>query len=74
VPASHRDADLLLRLHQLRQNEPYRTAARHLERELRGTTWAEVEERAQAGSDGHDALRVVLEHWELVGAQIKLKY
>ena len=66
--ASLTGAALLVRLHELRTSEPYRSAARWFEREFAAVTWSDIEDRYPPGSDNHDALRVVLEHWELVAA------
>jgi hypothetical protein len=63
-------ADLLVRLYELRLRDPYRSAAAWLESEFEARSFSEVEERYPAGSEGHEALRVVLDHWELVGALV----
>lgn len=66
--ASPAGAAILVRLHELRASEPYRSAARWFEREFAAVSWGDVEDRYPAGSDDHDALRLVIEHWELVAA------
>ena len=70
MQVSPEGAALLVRLYEVRLRDPYRSAAQWVEHDFAAASWAEIEERYPPGSEGHEALRVVLEHWELVGALV----
>jgi len=63
-----RGAELIVRLYEIRLTDPYRSAAHWFLGDFSAASWAEIEERWPKGSRESEALRTVLEHWDLLGA------
>jgi len=64
----HHDAELLLRIYDLRREEKLRRAREWFIREFRVDSFEELRSRFPAGSEGHTFFRMVVSYWEMVAS------
>ena len=70
TPATHDDANLLLRLYEIRREEKMRAARDWYQRNFRPKTMQEMNEMAAPGSAEHAYMRQVISYYEMVGSFI----
>jgi hypothetical protein len=66
--ATHADAELVLRLYELRREPVMRQAREWFMREFKATTLAELQEQCPPGSDANRFYRMVTTYWEMAAA------
>jgi hypothetical protein len=63
--ADHHDAELLLRLYELRREEKLRRAREWFMREFHTESWEDGQRRYPRGSEGDAFFRMVTSYWEM---------
>ncbi len=64
------DADLLLRLYELRRDPEMRRARQFIISEFRSTTWEEMQSQYLTGSEADRWFRMVTSYWEIVAGMV----
>jgi hypothetical protein len=67
---SHADAELLLRLYEIRREPELRQARAWLLTEFKPASWAEVKARWLTHSDEDRQFRMTVSYWEMVGTLV----
>jgi hypothetical protein len=62
------DAQLILRLYELRREERMREARAWFTAQFRVKTWADLQRLAPGGTDQHASYRMVVSYWDLVAS------
>ena len=66
----HRDAELLLRLYELRREEKLRQARDWFAREFRAESEEEFAKKCPPGSEANAFFRMVVSYWEMAAAMV----
>ncbi len=66
----HQDADLLLRLYELRREERMRQARHWVLHEYQPVPWEQMKATYMTGSPEDASLRMVTSYWDMVGALV----
>ncbi|MBI3007355.1 MAG: hypothetical protein HYY53_03530 [candidate division NC10 bacterium] len=66
----HQDADLLLRLYELRREERMRQARHWVLHEYRPVPWEQMKATYMTGSPEDASLRMVTSYWDMVGTLV----
>lgn len=69
-PPSHEDAQLILRLYDLRREPRLRKARDWMARSFVAETYEELQRVAPVGSEEHGSLRMVMGYWEMASSFI----
>jgi hypothetical protein len=69
--ADHYDADLLLRLYDMRREEKLRQAREWFFREFQANSMDDLYKRFPSGSKENDYYRMVVSYWEMAGSIVK---
>jgi len=67
---THADAELLLRLHEVRREPELRQARAWFLTEFKPTTWADVKSRWLSHGDEDRFFRMTVSYWEMVGTLV----
>jgi hypothetical protein len=67
-PATYEDANLLLRLYELRREERMRKARAWFSKNFRASTLDEFQKLCPAGSEENASYRMVVSYWEMVSS------
>ena len=67
-PATHEDANLLLRLYELRREERMRKARAWFSKNFRANTLEEFQKLCPVGSEENASYRMVVSYWEMVAS------
>lgn len=67
---THADAELLLRLYEIRRDPDLRRARQWLLSEFRAQDWSEVQERYLTHDDADRWFRMATSYWEMVGTLV----
>ncbi len=67
---THADAELLLRLYEIRRDPELRRARKWFLTEFRAQSWAEIKSRYLTHSDEDRHFRMTVSYWELVGTLV----
>ena len=67
---THEDAELLLRLYDIRRDPELRRARTWFLTEFQGTTWAEIQSRYLSHDEADRWFRMTVSYWELVGTLV----
>jgi hypothetical protein len=62
------DANLILRLYEMRREERMRRARAWFTAQFKAKTWEELQKLAPAGSDENASYRMVVTYWDMVGS------
>jgi hypothetical protein len=62
------DANLILRLYEMRREERMRRARAWFTAQFKVKTWEELQKLAPAGSDENASYRMVVTYWDMVGS------
>ncbi len=68
--ADHHDAELLLRLYELRREEKLRRAREWFMREFRAESWEDGQRRYPRGSEEDAFIRMVTSYWEMAASVV----
>jgi hypothetical protein len=66
----HHDAELLLRLYDLRREAKLRQAREWFMREFRAKTLEDFQRQCPMGSDNHTFFRMVLSYWDMAASMV----
>jgi hypothetical protein len=69
-PPTYDDANLILRLYEMRREERLRRARGWFTAHFNATTWEELQRLAPSGSDENASYRMVVTYWDMVGSFI----
>ena len=64
----HHDAELLLRLYDLRREEKLRRARKWLTREFSAASFDDLRQKVRSGSEEEDFVRMVLGYWDMAAS------
>jgi len=67
---THADAELLLRLYEIRREPELRRARAWFLTEFKATTWAEIKARYLSHEEADRFMRMTTSYWELVGTLV----
>jgi hypothetical protein len=67
---THADAELILRLHEVRREPELRQARAWFLGEFKPTTWADIKSRWLSHGDEDRFFRMTVSYWEMVGAMV----
>src|SRR5262245_48176823 len=67
---THDDAELLIKLYELRREPELRRARKWLLSEFKPTTWADVKSRYLSHNDEDRWFRMTTSYWEMVGSMV----
>lgn len=67
---THADAELLLRLYEVRREPELRTARKWFLTEFQGMDWATIQQRYLSHSDEDRWFRMTVSYWEMVGTLV----
>lgn len=67
---THADAELLIKLYELRREPELRRARKWLLSEFKPTTWADVKSRYLSHDDEDRWFRMTTSYWEMVGSMV----
>jgi len=67
---NHADAELLLRLYEIRRDPELRRARAWFLTEFKATTWAEIQSRYLSHDEADRYMRMTTSYWELVGTLV----
>ncbi len=67
---THADAELLLRLYEIRRDPELRQARKWFLTEFKPSGWAEIKERYLSHSDEDRWFRMTISYWEMVGTLV----
>jgi len=67
---THADAELLLRLYEIRREPELRHARKWFLTEFRAQSWSEIKSRYLSHSDEDRYFRMTISYWELVGSLV----
>lgn len=62
------DANLILRLYEMRRDERMRTARAWFTSQFKVSTWDELQKLAPSGSDANASFRMVVSYWDMVAS------
>jgi hypothetical protein len=66
--ATYEDADLIMRLYELRRDEKLRRARDWFQREFKASSVREIEEKYPHGSEENAYIRMVASYWEMAAS------
>ena len=67
---THADAELILRLHEIRREPELRQARAWFLSEFKPTTWTDIKSRWLSHGDEDRFFRMTVSYWEMVGAMV----